>query len=314
MKSEFKDILKVCLPHICGDPIIRIEFDLKSEFLIISLPSNRIYNIKYADIMNRKDEIVTIKCYNKSELFIYSDFDLLQNIYYYPFISSIFSLDHLVIESGYEPRLEITITDDFKSLSFLSYVQDAEGIIHYKEKETWANNKGTFYFPLFNKSRFKFTLRATGRSINYGLIHTILPILIFLFGLLLQFGKLPKAVTDNSSSILFAVLLTFTPFYIGILQNFMAKSFMSLNLGMALYAKSYLISVIFIAFLIFLPNITIYLVLFEIIWLLLFLLSIRSYFSRGKFNHLIDCILYKPIIFFIQKRYSRAWVIQKRQQ
>lgn len=314
MASEFKDILKIDLPHICGDPIIKITFELKSEYINISLPSYRFYNIRYADILSRENELVTIKCSDQSELYIYSDFNLLQNIYYYPFISSIFFLEQLEIKSHYDPRLEISISDDFKSLSFLSYVQYASKEVQHKEKETWANNKGIFYFPLFDKCRFQFTLRVTGRSINYGLIHIILPVLIFLFGFLLEFGKLPKAVTENSSSILFAVLLTFTPFYIGILQDFMAKSFMSLNLGMALYAKSYLISVLYIAFSIFIPSMTLYLVIYEFVWLLLFSYSVSNYFSKGEFDRFTNCILYKPIIYFIQKRYSLAWKIQKKQK
>lgn len=314
MDSEFKDILKINLPHICGDPIIKITFELQSKYISISLPSNRIYNIRCADIVSRMNGLVTIKCSEQSELHIYSDFDLLQDIYYYPFISSIFSLEQLEIESQNNPRLEISITDDFKSLSLLSYVQDVSKEAHYKEKETWADNKGVFYFPLFGKCKFQFSLRVTGRSINYGLIHIILPVLIFLFGFLLQFGKLPNAVTDNSSSILFAILLAFTPFYIGILQDFMAKSFMSLNLGMFLYAKSYLISVLFIVFSIFIPSKTFYLVLVEFIWFLFFLFSVSSYFSKGKFDRLTTFILYKPVLYLIQKMYSSAWKIQKKQK
>ena len=311
MRSEFKDILKIDLPHICGDPIVSIAFDLKSEFISLSLSSERIYNIKNAEIIDKGKSIVTIKCNNQSRLYLYSDFKLLNNVYYYPFVSSVFLLEKLKIKTNHTPRLEISINDEFKSLSFLSFVQDASKKTYFKEKETWANNKGIFYFPLFNECSFQFTLRATGRSINYGLIHITLPLMIFLLGFLMQHGSLPKAVTENSPSILLAVLLTFTPLYIGILQNFLSKSFMSLNIGMALYAQSYFISLLFIVLLVILPNAAIYLVLLELVWLLLFLVSVRSYFNSGQFNKVIKPILYAPIIYFIQKKYKSAWDIQK---
>ena len=311
MRSEFKDILKIDLPHICGDPIVSITFDLKSEFISLNLSSKRIYNIKNAEIIDKEKSIVTIKCNNQSRLYLYSDFKFLNNVYYYPFVSSVFLLEKLKIKTNYTPRLEISINNEFKSLSFLSFVQDASKKTYIKEKETWANNKGIFYFPLFNECSFQFTLRATGRSINYGLIHITLPLMIFLLGFLMQHGNLPKVVTENSPSILLAVLLTFTPLYIGILQDFLSKSFMSLNIGMALYAQSYFISLLFIVLLVILPNVAIYLVLLELVWLLLFLVSVRSYFNSGQFNKVIKFILYAPIIYFIQKKYKSAWDIQK---
>lgn len=311
MRSEFKDILKIDLPHICGDPIICVSFDLKSDSISLTLPSERIYNINDAEIITEEKANVTIECDNQSRLYLYSDFKLLNNVYYYPFVSSVFVLDKLKIKTKHTPRLEVSINDEFKSLSFLSYVQDSSKNTHIKEGETWANNKGTFYFPLFNECSFQFTLRATGRSINYGLIHITLPLMIFTLGFLMKYGNLPKAVTDNSSSILLAVLLTFTPLYIGILQDFLSKSFMSLNIGMALYAQSYIVSFLFIVLLLILPNAAIYLVFLELIWLLFFLESIRHYFNSGRFNQVVEFMLYKPIIYFIQKRYKSAWDIQK---
>lgn len=311
MRSEFKDILKIDLPHICGDPIISISFDLTSDTIILSFPLKRIYNLKNIEVVKKSKSDIVIKCNDKSVIYIYSDFMLLNDVYYYPFISSVFSLEKLKIKTKNYPRLEVSISDEYKSLSFLSYVQDSSGEKHIKQMETWANNKGVFYFPLFSSNKFQFTLRATGRSINYGLIHITLPLMIFLLGFLIKYGNLPKAVADNSSSILLAVLLTFTPLYIGILQDFLSKSFMSLNIGIALYAQSYLISFLFIVVLEVYTKAAIYLVLFELIWLLFFLISVRNYFNSGRFNHIIDFILYKPIIYFIQKRYKKAWGIQK---
>lgn len=304
---EFKDIISIELPHICGDPIVCISFNLKSDFINLTIPRTRIYNLKNVEVVWKDKGYININCTDRSFVYIYSNFDLLNNVYYYPFISSVFTLDRLQIKTDNTPRLEISIPNEFKSLSFLSYVQGPDKKKHIKEMETWTDKKGTFYYPLLKECCFQFTLRATGRSINYGLIHITLPLIIFLLGFLLKYGGLPTGVTDNSSSILFAILMTFTPIYLGILQDFLAKSFMSLSIGMALYAKSYFISLLYILIFELYNELTIYLVLIELCWVLLFLISVRHYFNRGRFNHFLDLLLYKPTLYLIQRRYKKAW-------
>jgi hypothetical protein len=299
------------LPHICGDPIIELSFQLNSNKIEIDLHPKRIYNIKNVQIISENGDWIRLLCTESSLISIYSDFKLIQNIYYYPFISSKFILN-IKINSIYKPYLEISIPDEFKSLTFLSYIKDKDSNkLKRKEKETWINNKGIFHIPFFINNEFLFTLRTTGRSINFGILHIILPLLILMVGFLFKVGNLPGEVIKNASSILFAILLTLTPFYIGILQNFIAKSFMSVNLGIYLYFISYLLAIIFVICFMLYPSYIIFPTILIIIWFILFLSSIKGYFNTGKFNRIIDFILYRPVIYLIRKRYSTAWKKQK---
>lgn len=310
MIPEYKDIVSVDLPHICGDPIVSITFSLNSEYITLSIPQNRIYNLNNIEIIQRDEGYVKIKCTNQSIIYIFSNFDLIHNVYFYPFISSVFTLDSLKIESEHDPRLEISIPSEFKSLSFLSFVQDPFDKRHIKQFETWTDKKGTFYYQLFEECCFQFSLRATGRGINYGLMHLILPLTMFALGFFLLYGNLPAAVTDNSSSILFAVLVTFTPVYLGVLQDYLSKSFMSLSLGLALYAKSYIVSVLYILIFTFSPKLILWFVLLELCWTLVFLKGVRGYFNTGRFGQYIEKVFFKPIIYLMQRRYRKAWKSQ----
>lgn len=310
MKYSPKDILRIELPHISGDPIVEITFLLYSNSIELILLSERVYNTENAEILSQKCGLTKLKCKNDSKIYLFSNFNILQNIYYYPFTSSTFLIDYLKIQTENIPRLEISIPEEYKSLTFLSFVHNIKSNTEHKEhkeNETWSNKKGIFYFPLFMRSSFKFTMRATGRSINYGIIHIILPIIIFLIGLLFNYGNLPKSVTENAPSILIGILLALTPFYVGILQDFISKSFMSINLGMYLYLKSYLLAVIYIVLFILCPSLTMYLIAYSVLWILLFLYSIKNYFRKGKFDLFTDTILYRPILFFIINSYKISW-------
>jgi len=313
MRYRDKNIVHINLPNIYGNPIVEISFTLTSK-IYIRIPSKRVYNSTRTKIISEKNNRLSIECSNESKLFLYSNFKNIQDGYYFPFISSTFYINNLEIKSDDNLRLEITIPSEFKFLSFLSFVKNLKKeIISYNECETWSNGTGTFYYPLYKKSSIKITMRAMGKGINYGLMHVILPILIFSIHGVFVFGDLPKSITDNSSNILIGVFLALLPFYIGVFQNYLTKSIMTLCIGSFFYLTSLFATFLFIILSSSNPCVANIVMFSTLSWALLLTLSIKKYFSNGKFGKFFDWILYKPYIALVRLRYRNTWKSQKKQ-
>ncbi len=308
MNFEPKDIIRIDLPRILGDPPARLSFELSSNSIDLAVLSNRIYNSTKTEIINNENDRVTLRCTDESVILLHSDFREMQNIYWYPFVSSQFNIDSLQITNTKAPWLEISTPNNYKSLTKLSSVNHGE-----KRFEKWTADSGTYYFPLKEGiNSITMTFKANGANIYDGLVHLLLPVLLVSLGTILSSAELSDAIRNNTTAIIMAVLLSLTPLFVSNFKRFLEGSFMSITLGLFLYLHSYAISVIYIIVFWFLPAYTSAIAAYILTWLLIMFVNTLSYFRKGTFNRVFTNLIFKPILYIIRTPYLSAWKIKKK--
>ena len=280
MNFEPKDVIRINFPWILGDPPVEMSFELSSDFLVLTVPFKRIYKTIKTEVISNEGDHVTLRCTNDSVVFLHSDFLKIQDIYWYPFIFSKFSINFLHIKGAKSPWLEITTPNRYKSITKLSTTNDGE-----KRFEKWTPYAGTYYFPLKNgPNSITMTFKANGASIYDGLVHLLLPILLVSLGMILSSAKLPDTIRSNTTAIVIAVLLTLTPLFLNNFRQFLEGSFMSLTLGLFLYLHSYIVSVLYIVILWFFPAQAFIIMTHVLFYILILFMNTLAYFRKGTFN------------------------------
>jgi len=302
-----KDIIQVSIPRILGSPPVTLSFQLFSESIDVTLSSERVYNARNAEVIQNDINTVTLRCYNETVILLHSEFIKVQDIYWYPFISSKFEIDLLEISGSVHPRIEISVPNNYKSISKLSLINNND-----KHFEKWTSDTGTYYFPLRNgNNSLSMTFKSDGARIYDGLIPTLLPLLVIILNFLLKRGSLPKAVNSNQTNITIAALLVFTPIFLSNFRQFLRNSFMSLTLGLFLYIHAYVIAIIYIIIMALFPAYTYVVIVYFLLWVFILLLNIQLYFRRGTFYKVFRVVLFDPIWKLMRLPYLIAWKIKK---
>ena len=310
MNFEPKDVVRINLPRILGDPPVTMSFELSSNYLVLTVPSKRVYNTTKTEVIRNEDDHVTLRCTNESVILLHSDFKKIQDIYWYPFISSQFIINSLNIEEAKSPWLEITTPNKYKSITKLSATNEGE-----KRFEKWTADTGTYYFPLKKgPNSITMTFKANGASIYDGLVHLLLPVLLISLGTILSSVQLPDTIRNNTTTIVIAILLTLTPLFLNNFKQFLEGSFMSLTLGLFLYLHSYLVSVLYIIILWFIPNQAFIVTAYVLVCLLVLFVNTSTYFRKGVFTRLFTILVFNPIIQMIRSPYLSAWKIMKNKE
>ena len=303
MNYQAKDILRLHIPGILGDPPCELTFQLSSKSLQLTLPSERVYCITDSEVMKDVDGQVTLKCNDKSVILLHTNFLKLQDIYYYPFISSIFGIASFGVTCEAAPWMEVTTPRGYKSIT--KYC-NANG--EYKQFEKWTVDSGTYYFRLRNgQNSFRMTLKTDGANIHDGLAHMALPIFMIALGLLLESSVLPEQLRANATGVMTGILLAFTPMFLSNLRQFLRESFMSLTLGLFLYVHSYLISVLYICALALRPTLAVPVAIYIVVSLLVLMLNVLAYFRRGAFHKVFSACIIEPTLRLMKGLYFSAW-------
>lgn len=143
-----RDIIRLDISYIYESTLCEVSFQLSSLYIRISLPTDRIYSIQNALEIEECNEITIIKCNENTKIILFTNFRELQNAYYFPFISSDFSLEIRGVSAMYNVSLQICIPRDFALLDKFSYV----AVMGSSDKplnrhEVWGLEKKTLLFP-----------------------------------------------------------------------------------------------------------------------------------------------------------------------
>jgi len=217
MTFRSKDTLRLSLPRILGDPPARLTFQLTSEYITITLPAKRVHNVINATVIDDRGDSVTVECTDDSIVLLHSVFIKLQDIYWYPFVSSRFAVESLGISEAKDPWLELTVPRRYKSITMHSLVNG-----NIKQFELWAEDTGTYFFSLQSGNNcINMLFRTAGVSIFEGVAHILLPTLTVLVGYFLHSDAVTKTVQENSVGIMVAILLAFTPLFLATFKHFL---------------------------------------------------------------------------------------------
>ncbi len=307
MSFEPKDVIRIHFPRILGDPPVELSFALSSNAIMLTFESKRVYNTTKTEVISNKDGQVTLRCTNESSVLLHSNFQKIQDIYWYPFICSQFNINSFYIQEAKSPWLEITIPNKYKSITKLSTTNQGE-----KRFEKWTSDAGTYYFPLKNGlNSISMTFKADGARIYDGLVHLLLPLLLISLGTILSSSKLPDTIQDNTTAIVIAVLLTLTPLFLNNFKQFLEGSFMSLTMGLFLYLHSYVVSVLYIVMLWFFPAQAFIVTAYVLVCIMILFVNTSKYFRQGEFYRLFTVLIFDPIIKMIKSPYVSAWKLRK---
>lgn len=311
-----RDIIILDIPYIYDCTLSEMSFQLSSPEISISLPTDKIYSIQNALQIIEGEKTTKIKCNKDTKITLFGRFIELQNPFYFPFISSDFSLEISEVDTMHNVSLQIHIPVYFTLLDRFSHVfVNSSPDKPLERYEVWGLEKRFYYFLINNEGAKKgfiiqFRARVKEEKFLYGVYPIILPIFTLLMGLIFILGKLPENIA--SPIVFFTIILALTPFY---LKSWLeSKTFIGWNLGVGIYIFSYIASIGFIVvYLLFLKYIWIIWIfyLISVIGLFIFSRGMWEYYAVGKFGKLSN-FFFKLVAKIITLPYKPAYRKQEK--